>query len=179
VATDATDDDTSSVVPDHALRSNGASRSRWSRVRRLTRQQWLVVAQTAVVLPAVQLSLWRRGLGPTAARLARRSHGPIVANGAGTAERAAEAVALVAGRPVVGARCLGRSLVLWFLLRRRGIDADLVIGAAPPRHGTLPAHAWVEVAGTPVNDRADVREQFGSFGLQLPRLGTAEQASSR
>ena len=155
------------------------SRTRWSRVRRLTRQQWPVVVQTAALLPAVKLSLWRRGFGPTAGLLARRSDGPIVPRDAGTAERAADAVALVAGRPVVGARCLGRSLVLWFLLRRRGIDADLVIGAAPPRDGTLPAHAWVEVAGAPVNDRSDVREQFGSFGLQLPRLSTAEQTTSR
>ena len=29
---------------------------------------------------------------------------------------------------------------------------------------------WVEVAGEPVNDALDVRERFGSFGLQLPRL---------
>jgi hypothetical protein len=26
------------------------------------------------------------------------------------------------------------------------------------------------VAGEPVNDAFDVRERFGSFGLQLPRL---------
>lgn len=76
----------------------------------------------------------------------------------------------MAGRSVVGAPCLGRSLVLWFLLRRRGVDAELVIGAEAPRGGELPAHAWVEVAGEPVNDALDVRDRFGSFGLQLPRL---------
>jgi hypothetical protein len=76
----------------------------------------------------------------------------------------------VAGRQIVGARCLGRSLVLWFLLRRRGIDAELVIGAEAPRNGSLPAHAWVEVSGEPVNDAPDVRARYGSFELELPRL---------
>ena len=82
----------------------------------------------------------------------------------------ADAVSLVAGRSLVGARCLGRSLAVWFLLRRRGIDAELVIGVQMPHEGELPAHAWVEVAGQPVNDEADVRERFGGFELPLPRL---------
>jgi hypothetical protein len=92
---------------------------------------------------------------------------------ASDARASAEAVGIVAGRPVIGARCLGRSLVLWFLLRRRGIDAELVIGADLPQDGALPAHAWVEVAGEPVNDAANVRERFGSFDLDLPRLAPA------
>ena len=77
---------------------------------------------------------------------------------------------LVAGRAVVGARCLGRSLALWFILRRRGIDAEFVIGADAPQRGELQAHAWVEVAGVPVNDAPDVRKRFGGFDLRLPRL---------
>ena len=60
--------------------------------------------------------------------------------------------------------------MLWFLLRRRGIDAELVIGAAAPHAGELPAHAWVEAAGEPLNEAPDVRERFGSFDLKLPRL---------
>jgi len=45
------------------------------------------------------------------------------------------------------ASCLTRSLVLHALLRRAGLDATLVIGAA--RDGRrLHAHAWVELEGT-------------------------------
>lgn len=83
---------------------------------------------------------------------------------------------MVAGRSVVGARCLGRSLVLWFLLRRRGIDAELVLGAVANGTSEFLAHAWVEVDGKPVNDTPDVRERYGSFGLQLPRLVEPGQA---
>ena len=131
-----------------------------------------MVAASLVLLPAVQVSLRSRGFKRTAGALAARSQRRAISAEPCRARPAAEAVGLVAGRSVIGARCLGRSLVLWFLLRRRGIDAELVIGANVPRDGELPAHAWVEVAGEPVNDEADVRDRFGSFDLRLPRLAT-------
>jgi transglutaminase superfamily protein len=143
---------------------------RLRRLRTLTREQWRVVFASLMLLPGVQLSLRLRGFTRTAEMLARRSQRRAVPADPNDARPLGEAVGLVAGRSLVGARCLGRSLVLWFLLRRRGVDAELVIGAEAPRGGELPAHAWVEVAGEPVNDAPDVRERFGSFGLQLPRL---------
>ena len=139
-------------------------------LRSLTREQWRVVLESLPLLPFVQLSLRIRGFTRTAGMLASHSQRRPVPVNPSQARPLGEAVGLVAGRSVVGARCLGRSLVLWFLLRRRGIDAELVTGAEAPRGGELPAHAWVEVAGEPVNDALDVRERFGSFGLQLPRL---------
>jgi hypothetical protein len=132
-----------------------------------------VILASLVLLPAVQISLRFRGFKRTAGALAARSERPPVPAQPAEARPAAEAVGLVAGRSVIGARCLGRSLVLWFLLRRRGVDAELVIGVEIPRGGELPAHAWVEVAGEPVNDAPDVRERFGSFDLHLPRLADA------
>jgi hypothetical protein len=143
---------------------------RLTRLRSLRGEQWRVVFESVLLLPLVQLSLRIRGFAGTAGALAGHSQRRAVPADPGDARPLAEAVGLVAGRSVVGARCLGRSLVLWFLLRRRGVDAELVIGAEAPRDGELPAHAWVEVAGDPVNDALDVRERFGSFGLQLPRL---------
>ena len=71
---------------------------------------------------------------------------------------------------MIGALCLGRSLLLWFLLRRRGMDAELVVGTASPLDDGWMAHAWVELDSEPVNDAADVRVHYGSFGLDLPRL---------
>src|SRR5712691_6318625 len=128
---------------------------RIARLRSLRREQWRVVLASLVLLPAVQLSLRFRGFKRTAGTLAVHSARRAVPTEPSEARAAAEAVGLVAGRPAIGARCLGRSLVLWFLLRRRGIDAELVIGADISRGGELPAHAWVEVAGEPVNDRPD------------------------
>jgi hypothetical protein len=143
---------------------------RIARLRSLRREQWRVVLASLVLLPAVQLSLRLRGFKRTAGTLAAHSARRAVPARASDARASAEAVGIVAARPAIGARCLGRSLVLWFLLRRRGIDAELVIGADLPRDGELSAHAWVEVAGEPVNDAANVRERFGGFDLNLPRL---------
>ena len=55
------------------------------------------------------------------------------------------------------ALCLQRSSVLVRMLRRRGVQAHMVIGAQK-----LPfkAHAWVEVDGKIVNDRLASREKF-------------------
>jgi hypothetical protein len=145
-------------------------------LRSLDAAQWRVLLVSLVLVPTVQLSLRVRGFSWTSRMLAARSDAPARASDIAEATAAAEAVAIVAGRPVVGARCLGRSLLLWFLLRRRGIDAELLIGAEPARERTLPAHAWVEVAGQPVNDAPDVRERFGSFGVPLPRLRSSDRA---
>ena len=65
------------------------------------------------------------------------------------------------------ATCLTRSLVLIWMLRRRGVRSDLRIGVHLAR-GTLYAHAWVECEGVPVNDRADIAIEFPPFGEVLP-----------
>lgn len=143
---------------------------RIARLRCLSRAQWAIAIASALLLPVTQIGLRLVGFNRTAGLLARLSTRPPRPADRAYVTAAADAVALVAGRPVLGARCLGRSLVLWFLLRRRGIDAELVVGAHPPGDGTLDAHAWVEVDGIPANDAPDVRDRFGSFGLRLPRL---------
>jgi hypothetical protein len=55
------------------------------------------------------------------------------------------------------AACLQRSVVATRLLRRRGVQAELVIGYRP-----LPfeSHAWVEVDGAVVNDRQQYQKVF-------------------
>jgi len=55
------------------------------------------------------------------------------------------------------ALCLQRSFVTTYLLRKRGIAAQMVMGAQK-----LPfkAHAWVEVDGRVVNERSNVQETY-------------------
>jgi hypothetical protein len=50
---------------------------------------------------------------------------------------------------VSGATCLTRSLILYRLLHRQGLEPCLVIGL-PPRPKNHEAHAWVEVNGREV-----------------------------
>jgi len=54
-------------------------------------------------------------------------------------------------------QCLQRSAVVTRMLRRRGIEAEMVIGCHLP---PLKAHAWVEVAGDVVSDYQDNLEHF-------------------
>jgi hypothetical protein len=55
--------------------------------------------------------------------------------------------------------CVARATFLWWLLRRRAIPAEVVIGSHRV-DGRFEAHAWVEVDGQPVDDTPDVRERF-------------------
>src|SRR5712691_11867967 len=58
--------------------------------------------------------------------------------------------------------CLERSLFLWWLLRRGGIEGELHIGARKNGFG-LEAHAWVELEGQVLNDSPDVHDQYARF----------------
>lgn len=78
------------------------------------------------------------------------------------AERAvATAAAWYPGR----ARCLEQSLVLYCLLRRRGV-------AVKYRHGVIPrpfqAHAWIEYEGEIINDVPEHARQFARLPDSLP-----------
>lgn len=71
-------------------------------------------------------------------------------------------VNLAARHTPAPATCLSRSLLLRWLLRRRGIASELRIGVQLIQ-GKLDAHAWVEYAGTPINDAQDVANRYAAF----------------
>jgi len=65
------------------------------------------------------------------------------------------------------ATCLTRSLLLQWLLLRRGVASQLRIGVRL-HSKSLQAHAWVECDGVPVNDSVDIASQFAPFAASLP-----------
>ncbi|SRR5216684_8091541 len=75
-----------------------------------------------------------------------------------TTDRVCDAVNLACSWYPKRALCLQRSAVTTCLLRSCGVPAEMVIGAQK-----LPfrAHAWVEVNGCPVNERAEVQTIYG------------------
>jgi hypothetical protein len=78
------------------------------------------------------------------------------------AERAvATAGALYPGR----AFCLEQSLVLYYLLRRRGVAVKYCHGVTPR---PFQAHAWLEYGGEVINDIAEHTKQFMRLPPQLP-----------
>jgi Transglutaminase-like superfamily len=58
--------------------------------------------------------------------------------------------------------CLEQSLALWWLLQRRGIAAELRIGARK-EDGRFEAHAWVEIGGVAVNETGAAHLHFVPF----------------
>jgi Transglutaminase-like superfamily len=148
---------------------SSAESSRRARWRALGPAQRRTLVLAWCLLPVVWLALWVWGLPGLQTWLARRPRVPRAAtmplDGAAGLGRAVNIAARLTPFP---ATCLTRSLLLGWLLRRRGVASELRIGVQL-RGGVFRAHAWVECGGVPVNDRADVAADFAPFdGLGSP-----------
>ncbi len=139
----------------------------WGRLRRLSTAERRLLAQSLILLPLTAVALRVVGFRRWQALLARLA--PVAtppeadeADRIGQGRAAARLVDAAARRGAYRATCLPRSLVLWWLLRRRGIDAELRIGVRKEA-GQFQAHAWVEYRGAALNDGTDVAERFARF----------------
>lgn len=88
-------------------------------------------------------------------------------------QQVSRVVAMASRHTPVANTCLHRSLALWWLLRRRQFDAELLFGVRKAE-GQFGAHAWVKYGGRVLNDRADVDREYqplrwDSGGDKLPR----------
>jgi Transglutaminase-like superfamily len=93
-------------------------------------------------------------------------------------ERVVRLVDIAARRGLLKGSCLVRSIVLKCALAELGIRTELRIGVHKNSVAVLAAHAWLEMNGEPINDRADIRTDFAVFETTLSaesetRLGKA------
>ena len=148
----------------------------WSKLWRLSPAERLALAQAQALLPLTALALQVGGFRRCQALLARLAPAPAAPAGGGEAaalgraRAVARMVEAAARRGPFHATCLPRSLALWLLLRRRGIDGDLRIGVRKEA-GRLQAHAWVEWRGVVLNDGGDVRTRFAAFDRAVLPVG--------
>jgi hypothetical protein len=126
--------------------------------------QWIVM-QSFLLLPLVTLLLGTIGLARCWTLLQRLAGG----RAAGAAQddsvwrgRTVQMVDLAARHLPWQPSCLPRSLVLWFLLRRQGVPAELRIGVQKSAQ-QLKAHAWIEVDRQVVNDTPDIAAEYRPF----------------
>jgi len=136
--------------------------SGWRRWRELTWRDRITFLQGLLLLPlaSLVLRLWR--FQSVLFYLTDRTHlkdRQSEENPLHEARRIALMINASARRVPYDATCLRRSLVLWWLLRRRGIDSRLRIGARLQGDDFL-AHAWVECQDCVVNDSATVQSDF-------------------
>lgn len=131
---------------------------RWQKFWRLSGYERGIVLEAAGGLLATWLGLrlvgfrrWKNvlaWLAPSANSTMRRQN----ASQRESAELIARMEAAAARNVFFGTNCLEQSLVLWWLLRRRGISAELRIGARK-EFERFEAHAWVELDSAVLNDR--------------------------
>lgn len=87
------------------------------------------------------------------------------------ARSTARIVDVASRRNLFGANCLARSLVLRRMLLCQGLQADLRVGVRKTDDGSLDAHAWVEYAGQPLIDAADVYQNYQAFARPVQPKG--------
>ena len=156
------------------IEAPGADRlDRW---RGLARGRKAAPAGLALLLPAIGGALRCLGvrrtyrlLGGAAAGAGPASAVPLAAQA--SAVRLGQLLDIASRHGPYAATCLRKSLALWWLLRRRGLSAELRIGVAKV-DAQMQAHAWVELAGRVINDRATVADDYAVYedlDRHLPR----------
>lgn len=129
-------------------------------------ERWLFM-QALFLLPLTAAALRLLGFRRVSAALTRLSPEVTdeVRDEAGTLKRArvtARMVGLAARHGFINATCLPNAMILWWLLRRRGIKSDLRIGVRK-EVGEVQAHAWVEYKGFALNDEQNIRQHYVAF----------------
>jgi hypothetical protein len=141
---------------------------RWHRFWRLSGLERGVVVEATAALLATWLGLrlagfrrWKSAVG----WLSLSGNTIAISHGASPRESAqliARMEAAAARNLFFSTNCLEQSLVLWWLLRRLGIAAELRIGARK-EVGRFEAHAWVEVDSVVLNDAGAEHRHFVPF----------------
>ncbi len=152
--------------------ARGSVVDRWRRFVRLTGgERWLLV-QSLIWLPVIDVLLRAFGFAACqsflSAILPRTARRKDSGDRVESAQTAARLVRIAAEHGFYRATCLPQSLLLWSILKRRGIDAALHVGVRKA-DDRVQAHAWVTCDGATLNDDADVHERFAPFDRAIVR----------
>lgn len=129
--------------------------------RRLLLRAMVLLPLTGVALRLVGFRCWQAALArlaPAGTRLSDDPSQDSLERACVTARMVQAAERHGLGRP----NCLRQSIVLWCLLRRQGVAAELRVGGRK-QDGRFEAHAWVEHRGVALNDREELRQHYAPF----------------
>jgi hypothetical protein len=154
--------------------------NRWKRFWNLPRYEKGLLLRASALLPLTNVCLrlagfrrskqWLENLGVPGGTAVALSPADQLA----AAERVARIVSVAERWGLGSPSCLERSLVLWRLLRRQGVSAQLHIGARK-NNQALEAHAWVECEGIVLNDSDEVHRHYSRFDAPI----AADEAEKR
>lgn len=137
-------------MPHHLRAASRLGRAHW---RDLAEAQWLLLQAQLRLLTSAAGSLV--GGQPSSREAAVERPLDRVA-----VERAAWAVDRVVAFGPLRARCLARAMTLRTLLERRGVREAVVRVGVRRADGRFEAHAWVELRGHVIGERAEYVQQF-------------------
>lgn len=145
---------------------------KWRRFRRRPPEDRALILQAAVLLPLTQIGLRRFGFQrwkeliekfSLASRPPQNLPADLQRESTSRAVRAVRSAEL---HGLTKPNCLERSMTLWWVLRRDGIEGELHIGARKA-DGQFEAHAWVELGGQVLNDGDDVHHHYARFDAPI------------
>ena len=141
------------------------SMDRLRKIIRLSYRDYVILSEAAVFAIPVELGLRWVGFDRLVRHLGRvrGSRRPWVE--AIDGERAARLVESVSRLYPFNPTCLKKSLVLFWMFRRRGIPAELRIGVRKV-DGKLEAHAWIEQGGRVLFDE-DTASRYAPMPLNI------------
>jgi hypothetical protein len=134
-----------------------------------------IFLRAAILLPVIAVNLRVRGFRATQESLLRfLAHPRLVSREGSTDPRLAFERTRITARMInaagrhawPGSTCLEKSLALWWLLRRQGIESELRIGARK-LDGKFEAHAWVERERIAVNEPQEGHRHYAPFNESL------------
>lgn len=140
---------------------------KWNGFWRLTGFERGIVIESAVALTATWVGLRLAGFRRWSSALSwavpsRVKAQPSGSPAFGSAQTIAHAESAAARNLPFHSTCLERSMVLQWLLRSRGIPAELRVGAQKQAE-RFEAHAWVECEGVVLSDADEVHVHFVPF----------------
>ena len=141
----------------------------WELPRRDRRQLF----ESLLLLPAIHLGLLCLGYYRLRGLMEGSSPLPVTSEPASESEgmqrggEIARIVEIAAGHGVYKATCLRRSLLVWWFLRREGIQSQIRFGVRMTGQ-RLEAHAWVECNGIVLNDSATVHQNYQALDDAFP-----------
>jgi hypothetical protein len=137
---------------------------KFRRLAELSAAEWPVLFQLIALALALRIGLKLTTLPRLSGVVARCAGNPVLKhlpllNLRFTLDRLC-VLADFAARVTYGSgRCLGRSLLILWLLKVRGHPAELVVGVNK-QQAVFNAHAWIETEGRVIGDRPETPEQF-------------------
>lgn len=157
---------------------------KWRRFRERPPEDRVLILRAALILPLTEFGLrlfgFRRWKGwiekfPLPARLSQSLPEDVQRE---TALRAVRAVRSAELHGLANPNCLERSLTLWWLLRRVGVNGELRIGARK-QGARFEAHAWVELGGQVLNDGAEVHQHYARFDAPIAAAVSEPRAAGK